>query len=81
MHQYQERDGEENRTPGGKTRVKDIWKGLKEEDALDRTKWENDIQYHSGDPRRREKPEEKKKIDAYNGTGALCTGMGIPHNK
>ena len=40
---------------GGKTRVKEIWTvwGLKEEeDALDRTKWENDIiQYHSGDPR------------------------------
>ena len=25
--------------------------GLKEEDALDRTKCKNDIQYHSGDPR------------------------------
>ena len=23
---------------------------LKEEDVLDRTKWKNDIQYHSGDP-------------------------------
>ena len=26
MHQYQERDGEEDRKPGGKTRVKEIWK-------------------------------------------------------
>ena len=25
--------------------------GLKEEDVLDRTKWKNDIQYHSSDPR------------------------------
>ena len=25
--------------------------GLKEEDALDRTNWKNDIQYHSVDPR------------------------------
>ena len=25
--------------------------GLKEEDVLDRTKWKNGIQYHSGDPR------------------------------
>ena len=39
MYQYQERDGEEDRKPGGKTRVKETWKGLKEEeDALDRTK-------------------------------------------
>ena len=34
--------------------------GLKEKDVLDRTEWNNDIQYHSGDPRRWEKPEEKK---------------------
>ena len=26
MHQFQERDGEEDRQPGGKTRVKEIWK-------------------------------------------------------
>ena len=26
MRQYQERDGEKDRKPGGKTRVKDIWK-------------------------------------------------------
>ena len=25
MHQYQERDGEEDRKPGGKTRVTEIW--------------------------------------------------------
>ena len=40
MHQYKERDGEEDRQPGGKTRVKDMETvGLKEEDVLDRTKW------------------------------------------
>ena len=33
---------------------------LKEEYVLDRTKWKNDIQNHSGDPRWWEKPEEKK---------------------
>ena len=37
-------------TKDGKTRVKEIWKVYKE-DALDRTKWKNDAQYHSGDPR------------------------------
>ena len=26
MHQYEKRDGEEDRKPGGKTRVKEIWK-------------------------------------------------------
>ena len=45
-----------------KTRWKDSCKRdmesveLKEEDALDRTKWKNDIQYHSGDPRWWDKP-------------------------
>ena len=40
-----------------KTRLKDWYKrdmgsvGLKEQNALDRTKWKNGIQYHSGDPR------------------------------
>ena len=34
--------------------------GLKEKDALDRTKWKNDIHNHSGDPRLRVKPKEKK---------------------
>ena len=38
----------EGRKPGGKT-MENV--GLKEEDALDRTKWKNDIQYHSGDSR------------------------------
>ena len=47
MHQYQERDGEEDRQPGGETRVKDIRK-VKEEDALDRTKWKNDIPEYAG---------------------------------
>ena len=65
MHQYQERDGEEDRKPGGKTRVIDIWKvtsvGLKEEDALDRTKWKNYIHNHSGEPSLWAKPEERKK--------------------
>ena len=36
---------------------------LKEEDALDRTTWLNDIQYHSGDPRWWEKPEKNKMCD------------------
>ena len=62
MHQYQERDGEEDRKPCGKTCVKVESVGLKEDDALDRTKWKNDIQYHSGNPRWWEKPEEKKTI-------------------
>ena len=35
--------------------------GLKEDDALDSTKWKNNIQNHSGNTRRWEKPEEKKK--------------------
>ena len=48
----QERDGEEDIKPGGKTRVKDMESvGLKEEDALDRTTWKNYVEYHSGDPR------------------------------
>ena len=34
MHQYQERDGEEDRKPGGKTRLRDMDSvGLKEEDV------------------------------------------------
>ena len=48
MHKYQERDGEEDRKPSGKTCVNMKRVGLKEEDALDRTKWKNNIQYHSG---------------------------------
>ena len=36
--------------------------GLKEEDAMARTKWKNDMHDHSGNPRRWEKPEEKKLI-------------------
>ena len=63
MHQHQERDEDEDRKPGGKTRVKAIFMerlGLKEEDVLDRTKWKNDIQNHSGDLRWWEEPEEKK---------------------
>ena len=45
---YQEREGEEDRKPGGKRYGKC---GVKKEDTLDRTKWKNDIQYvyHSGD--------------------------------
>ena len=51
MHQYQERDGKENRTPGGKTRVKER-KCLKEEEGvLESAKWKNDFRNHSGDPR------------------------------
>ena len=45
---HQERDGEEDRKPGGKTRVKDIWKvWVKGGRRIDRTKCKNDIQYHS----------------------------------
>ena len=52
MHQYQERDGGEDRKPGGKTRVKKRYvKRGDEQEVLDRTKWKNDIQNHSGDPR------------------------------
>ena len=43
-----------------KTRVED-WCGLKEEEVLVRTKWMNNIQYHSGDRGRWEKAEKKKK--------------------
>ena len=49
MHQCHERDREEDRKPGGKTRVKEISVGLKGDDVLDRTKWKNYIQYHSDD--------------------------------
>ena len=53
MREYQERGGEEYNKPSGTTNVKEIWKvlGLKEEDALDRTKLNGEIQHHSGDPR------------------------------
>ena len=37
MHQYQERDGEKDRKPGGKTLVKDIWEVGGEERG--RTYW------------------------------------------
>ena len=67
-HGWTAGDGEQNRH----CRWKDSWKRdmesvrLKEEDVLDRTKWKNDIQYHSGDhrkPRWWEQPEETKKMD------------------
>ena len=49
---YQERDGEEGIQPGGKTGAKRYGKCVvKEEDVLDRTKWNNDIHNHSVDPR------------------------------
>ena len=53
MHQDKERDGEEDRKPGGKTRIKVSMEsvGLEEEDTLDRTKWKNDIQNYSSEPR------------------------------
>ena len=50
-----------------KTRWKDVCKrdmqtvGLREGDAGDRAYWKEMINNHSGDPRWREKPEEKKK--------------------
>ena len=47
MHQYQERDGEEDRKPGGKTECKRDMESVglfKKEDVLDRTKWKNCVQ-------------------------------------
>ena len=46
MHEYQERDGEEDRKPGGKTECKSDMESvvLKEADVLDRTKWKNCVQ-------------------------------------
>ena len=66
MHPYQERDGDEDRKPGGKTRVKRYGTCVvNEEDLLDRTKLENDrpTQNHSDDPQmmgyaRREEEED-----------------------
>ena len=55
-----------------KTRWKDVCKrdmqtvGLREGDAGDRAYWKEMINNHSGDPRWREKPEEKKKITLYS---------------
>ena len=58
--------------PGKRQRVRQTarWKdlckgdmesvGLKEEDARERTKWKNHIQFHSSDPRLWEKPKEEK---------------------
>ena len=54
MERKAERDGEEDRKPCGKTRVKEIYGKcvvIKEEDVLDRTKWKNDIQNDFGDSR------------------------------
>ena len=68
-----------------KTRWKDVCKrdmqtvGLREGDAGDRAYWKEMINNHSGDPRWREKPEEKKKkkmmlhmdLHLFHDTGAL----------
>ena len=52
MHPYQERDGGEDRKPGGKTRLKEKWKTRDyEEDELNSTKRKDDIHNHSGDSR------------------------------
>ena len=64
MHQYQERDGEEDRQPGGKTVMQSV-----DEDALDRTKWKNDIHNHSGDSRWWEEPEEMKTFKKQESKG------------
>ena len=48
MHQFHVRDEDEDRKPGGRD-IESV--GVKEENVPDRTKWKNDIQYHSGDPR------------------------------
>ena len=52
--QYQERDGEEDRNPGGKTLATDIWKvevNVKEDEVLDRITWKGYIHRHFGHPR------------------------------
>ena len=48
MHQYRERDRDEDRKSGGKTLVKEIYTcaesvGLNVEDVLNRTKWKRSI--------------------------------------
>ena len=54
MHPFQERDGEVDRKPSGKTRVSNKHGkcGCHEvgQYVLDGTKWNNAIQNHSGDP-------------------------------
>ena len=57
MHQYQERDGEEDRKPCGKTRVKEIWKVWRQEGQSGRMIF-NTI---PATPDAGKKPEEKKK--------------------
>ena len=52
MLQHQERDGEEERKPGGKTRVTDMQSvELNMEDVMHKTKWKIEIRNYSGDPR------------------------------
>ena len=63
---YTERDGKrrkdtDRKIERQKTKIYMENVRLKEEDALDRTKWKNDIRYHCGDPRELGKSEEKKK--------------------
>ena len=50
---------------------------LKEEDALD-INWKSDIQYHSGDPRCWEQPDEEYGV-LCNTT--RCHGLSIPMNR
>ena len=74
MHQYQERDGEEERKPGKDSCKRDMESvGLKEEDALDRTKWKNDIHNHSGDPRWWKHPRKRKRCEETVGNTSNCT--------
>ena len=52
MFRLEERDVEENRKPGGKTRVMIIESlGLKVEDAMGGTTWKKEIQNYSSDIR------------------------------
>ncbi len=71
MYQYQERGGEEDRNPRGKTLPEGNWKvmGLVMENTLDRTKWKR--RTDCGDPshgniqRRRRIKSTKNTITSY----------------
>ena len=55
---------------------------IKEEDALDRTKWKNDIQHDSGDARWWEKPKEEEIVwGKYKFTGVVGHPTALVINK
>ena len=56
---HQERDERKTEKQVESQDMQSMW--LKKKDALDRTPWKNDIEYHSNDPRCWEKPEEEKR--------------------